>query len=203
MSIYDLTTLTVRVATQGKALPAIQEHLPALGGELLGVWNADIGALNEILIFRRFDDANALMAARAKLLAGPNPLGCAEWLEKLDTGSYARFPWLPEVETGARGPVYELRTYGIRYGALDLTIDAWEKAMPARGALSPLVGAFYALDGESPRFLNIWPYASVDERSRIRAEAVATGVWPPVGGPANLTHMKSTIGIPAAFSPLR
>ena len=61
----------------------------------------------------------------------------------------------------------------------------------------------YALDGTVPRFLNIWPYKSVDERSRIRAEAVKDGIWPPKGGPAHLTTMESTIYVPAPFSPLR
>jgi hypothetical protein len=61
----------------------------------------------------------------------------------------------------------------------------------------------YSLDGTVPRFLNIWAYAGVDERSRIRAEAVKDGVWPPKGGPAHLTTMESTIYVPAPFSPLR
>src|SRR3546814_14351739 len=63
-------------------------------------------------------------------------------------------------------------------------------------SLSHLVGAMYALDGTTPRFLNIWPYASLNDRSRIRGEAVAQGIWPPKGGPANLTTMESTIYMP-------
>src|SRR3546814_4287677 len=43
-------------------------------------------------------------------------------------------------------------------------------------SLSHLVGAMYALDGTTPRFLNIWPYASLNDRSRIRGEAVAQGI---------------------------
>jgi hypothetical protein len=75
--------------------------------------------------------------------------------------------------------------------------------VPERTTRSPLIGAMYALDGTVPRFLNIWPYKSVDERSRIRAEAVKDGIWPPKGGPAHLTTMESTIYMPAPFSPLR
>ena len=51
--------------------------------------------------------------------------------------------------------------------------------------------------------MHIWPYRPLDERQRVRAVAVAKGVWPPVGGPAHLTTMSSTIYLPAAFSPLR
>ena len=69
--------------------------------------------------------------------------------------------------------------------------------------MSPMVGAFTALEGDQPRFLNIWAYQSVDERARIRGEAAQKGVWPPKGGPANLTKMVSTLCVPLAFSPLK
>jgi hypothetical protein len=96
-----------------------------------------------------------------------------------------------------------MRVYGTKLASLQHTIDAWEKAVPERTKRSPLTGAMFALDGTVPRFLNIWPYKSVDERSRIRAEAVKDGIWPPKGGPAHLTTMESTIYVPAPFSPLR
>ena len=110
---------------------------------------------------------------------------------------------LPPIEPAVHGGIYEMRVYGTKLGSLQHTIDVWEQAVPARTRRSPLVGAMYALDGDTPRFLNIWPYASVDERSRIRAEAVKDGIWPPKGGPAHLTTMESTICVPAPFSPLR
>lgn len=43
-------------------------------------------------------------------------------------------------------------------------------------------------------------YESFEERSRVRAEAVATGVWPPASTDL-LTHMQSEVFIPAPFSP--
>jgi hypothetical protein len=87
--------------------------------------------------------------------------------------------------------------------AAERHLDAWKDAVPARHALSPLVGAFAALDGEQPRFLNVWAYACLDERARIRAEAVAKGLWPPKGGPASLTRMTSTVCTPVPSSPLQ
>jgi hypothetical protein len=71
---------------------------------------------------------------------------------------------------------------------------------PKRTAL-PMVGAFTALDGEQPRFLDLG-LPGVDERAQIRAAAVRQGVWPPKGGPANLTKMTSTLCAPVPFSPL-
>jgi hypothetical protein len=101
------------------------------------------------------------------------------------------------------GRWYEFRSYSLRQGTLAETMAAWQEAVPARHALSPLVGAFTALDGPQPRFLNVWAYESLDERARVRAEAVQKGLWPPKGGPANLVKMESTVCAPVAFSPLQ
>lgn len=202
-AVHEVTTLEIKVFSNAAVYAALQESLPQAGGKLLGVFASDIGELSQVLILREFADANALADARMQMLLADNPLGVGEWLVKLSSQSYKLFPFLPAIEPGALGRWYEFRTYGIRQGALAQTIDAWRDAIPARTALSPMVGAFTALDGEQPRFLNIWAYPSVDERARIRAEAVQKGVWPPKGGPANLTRMQSTLCAPVAFSPLK
>jgi hypothetical protein len=109
----------------------------------------------------------------------------------------------PSAESGIQGPVYEIRTYGIKPGGVQPTIDLWEQAVPARDKLSPCVIAMVALDGPL-RFTNIWAYTSLDVRSKARGDAVAQGIWPPKGGPAHLTtQMLSTIAMPTAVSPLK
>ena len=201
--IYELTTLEIKVFSNAKVYAALQEHLPAAGGTLVGAFASDIGELSRVLLLRAFEDANALTEARQRLLLSADPLGTAEWLVSLNSESYALFPFIEPPKPATLGKWYELRTYGLRHGKLAETINAWEAAIPARGAMSPFIGAFTALDGAQTRFLNIWAYDSVDERARIRGEAVAKGVWPPVGGPANLTSMSSTLCAPLAFSPLK
>jgi hypothetical protein len=112
-------------------------------------------------------------------------------------------PIRPSVESGIKGPVYEIRTYGFKPGGVQPTQDLWEQAVPLREKISPCVGAMVALDGV-PRFTNIWAYPSLDARSKARADAVAQGIWPPKGGPAWLTtDMVSTIALSTAVSPLQ
>jgi hypothetical protein len=202
LPIYELTTLEIKVFSNAKVYTALQQHLPGAGGELLGVFASDIGALSRVLLLRRFESADAQAQARLKLLMQKDPLGCAEWLLSLRSDNYALFPFLEAPQPGKLGRWYELRTYSIRQGALAETIDAWKDAVPARVAMSPMVGAFTALNGEQPRFLNIWAYDTLEERSRIRGEAFTQGLWPPKGGPANLTKMESIVCAPVAFSPL-
>ena len=201
--IHELTTLEIKVFSNAKVYAALQERLPSAGGTLVGAFATDIGDLSRVLLLREFADANAAADAKLKLLMDGDPLGCGDWLVSLKSESYALFPFLDAPKPGAHGKWYELRTYSLRHGKLAETIEAWKDALPARHAMSPCLGVFTALDGEQPRFLNIWAYSSVDERAKVRAEAVAQGLWPPKGGPANLTKMQSNLCAPLTFSPLK
>jgi hypothetical protein len=203
MKLYELTTLEIKVFSNAKVYAALQAQLPSAGGALLGAFAADIGDLSRVMLLREFADANAAAEAKHALLMQADPLGCGEWLVSLKSESFALFPFLDAPKPATLGKWYELRTYSLRHGKLAETIEAWKDALPARHAMSPCAGVFSALDGEQPRFLNIWAYQSVDERATLRADAVAQGLWPPKGGPANLTKMHSDLCVALPFSPLK
>ncbi len=206
---YELATMTLPFGTAGQAATNVQAFAsaPEAQGELLGCWFTDIGVLNQMIVLRGFSTLEALQAERERTQKHRSPFGCGEIFQTLEQHSYRGFPWMkpvrPSAESGIAGPVYEIRTYGIKTGGVQSTIDLWEQYVPARDKLSPCVVAMVALDGPL-RFTNIWAYDSLNARSQIRAEAVAQGIWPPKGGPAHLTtSMVSTIAMPTAVSPLK
>jgi succinate dehydrogenase/fumarate reductase flavoprotein subunit len=206
---YELATMTLPFGTAGQAATQVQAFAtaPEAQGELLGCWFSDIGVLNQMTVLRGFATLEALQTERERTQQSASPFGCGEIFQSLEQHSYKGFPWMkpvrPSAESGITGPVYEIRTYGIRTGGVQPTIDLWEQYVPARDKLSPCVVAMVALDGPL-RFTNIWAYDSLNARSQIRAEAVAQGIWPPKGGPAHLTtNMVSTIAMPTAVSPLK
>ncbi len=206
---YELATMTLPFGTAGTAAANVQAYTtdPQAGGELLGCWFTDIGVLNQMIVLRGFADLATLQAERERTQKSPSPFGCGEIFQTLEQHSYQGFPWMkpvrPSAETGVVGPVYEIRTYGIKTGGVQATIDLWEQYVPARAALSPCTVAMVALDGPL-RFTNIWSYPTLDARSKARTDAVAQGIWPPKGGPAHLTtNMVSTIAMPTAVSPLK
>lgn len=205
MQRYEIATLTLNLGTAGKAAAAIKtfcEETDA-SGSLLGCWFSEIGALNEMTVLRGFDTTEQLDQERERTRTAANPFGCAEYLVDMKLESYAPFPFLPPVEPGNFGPIYEIRTYQLKQGGLAPTLEAWSNAVPERSKLSPLTISLYGVDGVQ-RITHIWPYGSLEERARIRAESVEIGVWPPKGGPAWLTtNMKSTIALPTAVSPLK
>ena len=206
---YELATLTLPFGTTAQAAQNVLAYTSdtAASGELLGCWYSDIGQLNQLLVLRGFDSLPALEAEQQRTRLSADPYGCGSLASSIDRQAYQAFPWMaplrPSSESGISGPVYEIRTYGIKTGGLQHTMDLWQEYLPPRSALSPCLVAMFALQGPL-RFTNIWAYASVDERSRIRGEAVAAGIWPPKGGPAWLTtDMHSTIALPTAVSPLK
>lgn len=206
---YEIATLTLPFGAAPKADAGVAAWCasPEARGELLGVWFADIGTLNQMLVLRGFPDAATLQAERERGLRDADPFGCGALFVNLDLQGYRGFPWMaavrPSAESGIAGPVYEIRTYGLKPGGAAATVDLWQQYLPARHERSPCVVAMLALDGP-PRFTNIWAYTSLDERAKVRAQAVADGIWPPKGGPAWLTtSMVSTIAMPTAASRLR
>ena len=206
---YELATMTLPFGTAGQAATNVDAFCrqPGAQGELLACWFTDIGVLNQLIVLRGFQTLEQLQAERARTQASASPYGCGEVYQDLTIDSYQGFGWMkparPSAESGVTGPVYEIRTYGIKPGGVQPTIDLWAEYLPPREKLSPCVVAMVSLDG-APRFTNIWAYPDLNARSQARADAVAQGIWPPKGGPANLTtRMVSTIALPTAVSPMK
>lgn len=206
---YELATMTLPFGTTAQAAQNVEHFCasPETQGELLGCWFTDIGMLNQLIVLRGFNTIDALSSDRIHTHHSSNPYGCGDLFQSLEQHTYKGFPWMkpvrPSAESGISGPVYEIRTYGIKPGGVQPTIDLWEQYVPPREKLSPCVVAMVALDGPL-RFTNIWAYESLNARSQIRADAVAQGIWPPKGGPAHLTtNMVSTMALPTAISPLK
>jgi len=203
MKFYELATLFLPMGTMPRAIESVPGFAAEGAGELLGMFSTDIGDLNRLLVLRGFEDADALLAERKRTHESTSPFGCGDDLGDLSLESYEPFPFMKPIVPGAYGGVYEFRTYPFKIsGGYARTVQNWENALPERGKFSDCLIAMRALDGV-PRFLNIWPYEDIAARSRIRADSVAAGVWPPKGGPDWLkSEMRSQIAIPVKGSPL-
>jgi hypothetical protein len=199
---YDVTIITVRPGTHPAALARLKETLSAAGDELLACWYSEIGALNQILLIRAAPDVLRVHADRERVLRSDNPLGLGEYIVGMSMDTYASFPFMPPMKAGQCGPVFEVRTYVLKPDGVPATIELWRKSVPGRARLSPLLAAMHSITGTVTRFVHIWPYADLNERTRLRARAVADQLWPPPGGPDHLAMMQSDIYLAADFSPI-
>lgn len=202
--IYDLTVLGLRPNTLGAVLPKLPEAIPSSvkTGKLLGCFTCEFGVLNRIAILSAYTGIESLAEDRAAIAASNNPYGINEYLGAYDRCAYRPLPFMQgDIEPGAHGPFYEMRTYGIGPGGLQATNEGWAKAVPARAKLSPLLMVMTSIEPGATRMLHIWPYKSLDERAKARATASAEKLWPPAGG-EHLTSLQSELFVATKFSPL-
>jgi hypothetical protein len=206
MKLYEMITFTLRVRTPAAALQILEKTLmqPETGGTLVGCWASEIGALNQVMVFRGFADETSRQAERERYLLATDAFGIEALMLDMTVENYTLFPFLEPLAPGAHGPFYELRQYNLIPSGLAPTLAGWEKAVGPRTAegYSQVYAAFYATDGRTPRYLHIWPYASLEQRLDVRTRAVADGVWPPENSGPQLREMISAICLPARFSPL-
>ena len=75
--------------------------------------------------------------------------------------------------------IYEFRTYTLQPRTLPEFLKRWTDALEPRLMLSPLAAFWYTEIGPLNQVIHVWPYENTLERSKIRAEAVKRGIWPP------------------------
>jgi hypothetical protein len=75
--------------------------------------------------------------------------------------------------------IYEFRTYTLQPRTLPEFLKRFGDALEARLQLSKFAAFWYTEIGPLNQVIHVWPYENALERSRIRAEAVKLGGWPP------------------------
>lgn len=200
--LYHVIDIEVPPAKVNSALEGLAPALSRGNGTLRACWYAEIGRLNRVLAIREYASADRLAEDERESLTSRDPFGVAGVATAVTCDTYTTFPGVPFLPQGKLGPIFEVRTYRLKRDGLAATFAAWDKVREARAKLSPLT-VMYATSGQVPRFMHIWPYATLNDRMAIRDAAVKQGIWPPPGGLAHIETMQSEIFLPAAFSPVQ
>lgn len=205
---YDLHPNTVAEFEQrfGEAYEKRKAYSP-----LAAFWHTEIGPLNQIIHVWPYKDLAERDRIRAAAVKdGVWPPKTAEFIRAQRSDIMLPFPISPEIKPGKVGPYFEMRTYVYASGELPKIMKAWERAIPARVALSPVTAIWYSELGGLNQFVHIWPFKSMEERNEVRRQAVNQGVWPPSavakkeGQPVyRLVSQENKIVMPSAFSPLQ
>ena len=95
--------------------------------------------------------------------------------------------------------IYEVRTYALKPGGVAEFEENFAKALPHREKFSKLAALWHTEIGPLNQVIHIWPYESVEERHKIRAEAAKSPHWPPHNPPDMYVSMDSEIFLPAPF----
>jgi hypothetical protein len=200
---YQITLLAVRTGTP-KALATIGDWVgkSPFRGKFLACWESELGVLGQVLLLHGYDDIETMLQDRETVAQSPDRYGIGDGLANVSTTAYKPFPMFPALQPGQFGPVFEVRSYLLRVGTLTELMERWSKALPARMALSKPLIVMYSTDGVGPRVTHIWPYASLEARALIRAQATEQGLWPVKGAPGSVLAQQSEIFIPGSDSPI-
>ncbi|MGE0417998.1 MAG: NIPSNAP family protein [Acetobacteraceae bacterium] len=199
---YQLRPATLAEAEKrfAAALPVREKH-----SRLAAFWHTEIGPLNQIIhvwTYDSFEERARVRAAAAKEEGWPPPI--REFVVSQQSEVFVPAPFSPPLTPRDVGPIFEIRQYTMVPGAIPEMIDRWSKKIDERVKLSPLVGAWYSEFGALNKWVHIWAYRDAAERQRIRADAVARGLWPPGGAASGIVvKQENLLVMPSAFSPLR
>jgi hypothetical protein len=204
--IYEIRTYDIAprsLAEVEKRYGEAYEHRKKYS-ELFAFWHTEIGPLNQIIHVWGYESLEERARIRGQAAKDPNwPPKIRDYVTGMKSEIVVPFNFVPAPRPGKMGPIYEIRYYTLKPGALPDTMASWEKALPERSKLSPLVMAGGVEFGTANGFVHIWAYTSLDQRAAVRAEAVKKGVWPPPGGGDRLITQQNKIVLPSAFSPLQ
>jgi hypothetical protein len=211
--IYEVRTYDIKPKSLGeveKRFGEAYEFRKTLS-PLAAFWHTEIGPLNQIIHVWPYKDIAERDRIRAEAVASGNwPPKIGEFIVNMRSEIFIPFKFSPEIKPGKMGPYFEMRTYTFAPGELGKIQNVWEKALPERQKISPLVGIWYSELGGLNRFTHIWAYPSLDARNETREKASATGAWPPSAyakrenmPDALLVAQENKIVMPSAFSPLQ
>ncbi|MDA1010109.1 MAG: NIPSNAP family protein [Chloroflexi bacterium] len=96
--------------------------------------------------------------------------------------------------------IYEIRTYTLKPRSMAEVEKRWAECYHVRQKYSA-ASAFLKIEfGPLNEFIHIWPYESLEERARVRAEAAKETDWPP---PIQefILNMQVEILTPFSFAP--
>jgi NIPSNAP len=207
--IYEIRTYTLRPGTVGefedrfaKRLPTREKH-----SKLGAFWHTEVGPLNQVIHVWPFEDLEQRMAVR-EAMAKDTELqqfqGGRDLLVAQEADIMIPAPFMRPLgsKSYGTGNIYEMRIYTHAPGNIPAVFKAWDGAIAEREKLSPLVACGQTEIGGLNKFIHIWVYPNLNERSRIRAESRKDGKWPPQSGVRPI-RQENKILIPASCSPIQ
>lgn len=203
--IYEFRTYTLKPRTVPEFNKRFEEKLAERQkfSKLTALWYTEIGPLNQVIHVWGYDSLGAREKIRADAVkAGAWPPKLGEFIHDMRSEIFIPLPFSPPLEPSNHGPIFEMRSYVMQYGAAAEMSKRWSENLPRRLELSPLIGVFTSDCGALNQWVHIWAYKSLEQRTQVRTKAQTEGIWPPPG-PSPLVSQETKIMLPAGCSPIK
>lgn len=179
--------------------------------ELFAFWHTEIGPLNQVIHvwpYKDIEERARIRGAAMKDKGWPPAIG--EFVVSQRSDIFIPAPFSPKVTPGKLGPFFEIRIYTYSPGALPNIIENWGTALPERLKYSSPCFLGHSDLGGLNKWVHIWPYASMDQRTSLRKQTLDARVWPPPVVAERhgrkcipFVAQENKIAMPASFSPIQ
>jgi hypothetical protein len=163
-------------------------------------FHTEVGPLNHIIHIWPYDDLQHRTRVRAQKIPGWPPK-IHEFIVEMESKIVNPAPFSPAFTPRQLGNLYEIRTYMMLPLVTQTVVERWAERIEERVKLSPLAACGHTELGPLNQWIHIWAYKDAAERSRIREQAVKSGVWPPATR-GMFVKQENMLVVPASFSPL-
>ena len=204
--IYEIRTYNLKPSSVPVFEEAFAKGLPAREkySKLGAFWHTEFGALNQVIHVWPYASVEERADIRAQASKDPDwpPKFDPELMVNMESEIYTPAPFMREMGGDqALGNIYEMRVYTYKPGSMPEVINRWAAAIPHREEYSPLAAAMSSEIGGLNKWIHIWPYKDLNDRSEIRAEAIKNPNWPP---PTRefLVKQENKLMVPSSFSPM-
>ncbi|MBI2166393.1 MAG: NIPSNAP family protein [Chloroflexi bacterium] len=202
--IYEVRTYILKPGTVPEFEKRFAETLPHREkySRLAAFWHTEFGPLNQVVHIWPYEDLGHRTQVRAEASQDPHwPPKAADLIVTMESEIHNPAPFMRPMGNEKLGNIYEMRMYTYQYGAIPEVIKRWGAVIEEREKHSPLAACMYSEIGGLNKWVHIWPYASLEERTRIREEAAKGGKWP---APTRdlMLRQENKLLIPAPFSPM-
>ncbi|XP_037116366.1 protein NipSnap homolog 3A [Syngnathus acus] len=205
-ALYEFRTYQIRPDHSSAFLKLTNEkiHLRTAHSELIGYWNVEYGAINQVFHIWKYDSFGHRAAVRAALAQDERWI--AEYISKAmpmlmcqDNHVAVLLPWSRISSPPHHGGVFELASFRTRVGAASVLAASLQDAVASRDSCghSHLIGAFQSDIGQMDTVYALRWFKSADERRQVESEAKAGR------GLSLVESRKTKVMFPCSFSPLK
>ncbi len=198
---YNLQPGSVPVFEENfaKALPAREKY-----SKLGAFWHTEFGPLNQVIHVWPYESVEERNRIREEAVKDPDwpPKNDPNMYVNMESEIYTPAPFMrPLGGDQELGNINEMRVYTYKPGSMAEVIYRWAAAVPLREEYSPLAGSMSSEIVDLNKWIHIWPYKDLNDRAKVRAEAIKSPNWPP---PTRefLVKQENKLMVPAAFSPM-
>jgi hypothetical protein len=203
--IYEFRTYSLRPGTLPEFLKLFGAALPKRErfSRLAAFWYTDIGPLNEVIHVWPYENASERSRIRAEAVKdGSWPPATGELIRSMKAEIFEAMPGSPPFIPSDRGPFFEMSTHVLKPFTLPKMIRHWNEYLSGRDQSQALTGVFASDVGDLNRWVHIWAYRSLEERTAIRSDPIVNPGRPWKEGEVILEE-ETKILLPAPFSPIR